>query len=374
MKFWLYYQFIFMALVSLANANGSLEKIDPELKATQSKSKSDFVWQDARRYKLTGFGWEEAAKKFQRLPDKAKDMVRSHVWSLSKHAAGGTLEFSVKGTNRLGVRWKNSGSSMHHMNSIGCSGLDLYVVHEGKWRWLRSFSTNKKAGLHSGFVSLDPTKAYHFRLYMPLYNGLQQLDIGLPAHVKFTQSESDRKPVVIYGTSITQGACASRPGMAYTAILGRWLDREVINLGFSGNGKLEEEIAQLMAEIDAAAYLIDCLPNMYPNEFSQDQIRDRAITLVEILRKARPEIPIVLSEDRSYANDYFNPKENIRRLALDEAYKILLKKGVKKLSYVKGDDLLGDDSEGTVDNSHPNDLGMWRMAEAFYQVMKPILN
>ena len=102
----------------------------------------------------------------------------------------------------------------------------------------------------------------------------------------------NRKPLVFYGTSITQGGCASRPGMVHTAILGRWLDRPVINLGFSGNGTMDPEMADLMAELDPALYILDCLPNI-----NAAQVAKRVVPFVRTLRKARPETPILLVED-----------------------------------------------------------------------------
>src|SRR5262249_38655970 len=139
-----------------------------------------------------------------------------------------------------------------------------------------------------------------FLLYLPLYNGVKSLKIGVPRGAKIDKAPArpaHQKPIVVYGTSIVQGGCASRPGMVHTAILGRRFDWPVINLGFSGNGRMELEVAKLIAEIDAAAYVIDCLPNM-----GARGVAERTEPLVLALRKARPSTPIVLMEDRSVAN------------------------------------------------------------------------
>ena len=129
-------------------------------------------------------------------------------------------------------------------------------------------------------------------------------EIGLPADAKLSKAEpyknedsSLRKPIVFYGTSITQGGCASRPGMVHTAILQRRLDHPVVNLGFSGNGKMEPEVVELMAEIDASCFVIDCLPNMDAKE-----VAERTEPLVRKLREAQPKTPILLVEDRSYSD------------------------------------------------------------------------
>jgi hypothetical protein len=140
-----------------------------------------------------------------------------------------------------------------------------------------------------------------YLLYLPLYNGVSSVEIGIPKESSLSQgpvrSADRQKPIVFYGTSITQGGCASRPGMVHTAIVGRWFDRPVINLGFSGNGRMEPEVAQLLAELDPVVYVIDCLPNM-----DAKQVEERTEPLVRTLLKAHPQTPVLLVEDRTYAN------------------------------------------------------------------------
>jgi len=176
------------------------------------------------------------------------------------------------------------------------------------------------------------------------------------------------KPIVFYGTSITHGASASRPGMVHTAILGRRLDCPVVNLGFSGNGRMDAAVGELLVKIDAAVFVIDCLPNM-----DAAAVRAKCIPLVQQLRAARPETPIVLVEDRRNTNSWILPKRNQHHTdnhaALREGFEKLKAEGVKKLFYVAGDDLLGHDAEGATDGSHPNDLGFVRQAD----VMEPVI-
>jgi hypothetical protein len=160
--------------------------------------------------------------------------------------------------------------------------------------------------------------------------------------------------------------------MVHTAILGRWLDRPVINLGFSGNGRMEKEVAELMAEIDAAAFVIDCLPNL-----AADQVAERTVPLVKILREKRPDTPIVLVEDRNYTDGFLlagkRERNETNQAALKKAFEDLKATGDKNLYYIEGQGMIGDDSEGTVDSSHPTDLGFYRQAEAFMKVLGPIL-
>ena len=215
-----------------------------------------------------------------------------------------------------------------------------------------------------------------YLLYLPLYNGVSSVEVGVPAANSLEKGAayaSDRaKPIVFYGTSITHGACASRPGMVHTAILGRKYGRPVINLGFSGNGKMEPEVTALIAELDAAVYVIDCCPNLGGAETAE-----RTKPLVQQLRAARPDTPIVLVEDRVYTDAWLiaskQSRNNGNHAALKKSFEELTAAGTKRLLYIPGTDLLGDDNDGAVDSSHPNDLGFARQADAFDRVLGTLL-
>jgi hypothetical protein len=160
--------------------------------------------------------------------------------------------------------------------------------------------------------------------------------------------------------------------MAFPAILGRWLDREVINLGVSGNGRMEMEVVRLLTELDACVFVIDCLGNI-----EAPQITERTEPLVRTLREARPRVPIVLVEDPRWPNLFVNEGRQRRsagcRAALRKAYENLVAAGDKNLTYMSGDDLLAADGEGTVDGSHPTDLGFVQHAEAYLPVLEKVL-
>src|SRR5262249_28093654 len=171
------------------------------------------------------------------------------------------------------ARWTLTGKNlaMNHMPATGVSGLDLYAKSpQGKWQWLGVGRPTAQTNTGVLAKGLPASGTRELLLYLPLYNGVSSVEIGLPKAAKLSKAAlpAYRKPIVFYGTSITQGGCASRPGMVHTAILGRRLDWPVINLGFSGNGKMEVELAHLLAEIDAGAYVLDCLPNLGADDAS----------------------------------------------------------------------------------------------------------
>jgi hypothetical protein len=325
---------------------------------------------------VEGRAWPELERKrwFDRFPALAESTVTKTVWDLSRHSAGMLVRFR---TNADAIwadyRLLNAQLALTNMTAIGVSGLDLYARDDkGTWRWVGVTRPNAQSVRQSIVTKIAPgTREY--ALYLPLYNGVDSLSIGVPPGATF-ESLAPRtdKPIVFYGTSITHGASASRPGMAHVAILGRRFDRPVVNLGFSGNGRMDAAVGDLLAKIDAAVYVIDCLPNM-----DAAGVNLKCVPLVQQLRAARPNTPIVLVEDRRMTNAWILPAttqfHNDNHAALRACYTALQKAGVKHLYYLGGDDLLGDDAEGATDGSHPNDLGMVRQADRFEPVLRKAL-
>ena len=336
---------------------------------------SEMVWTDGHQLQVEGQAWSETASPWDRLPSRSEGVVRDRVWNLSRQSAGIVLRFRSNAPE-LHARWSLTSDQLElvHMPATGVSGLDLYLLDGDRWTWAhtpRPTGVDNKARLVTG---LD-TSMRDWMLYLPLYNGVKSIEVGIPEGSVIepmpTRPETVR-PIVFYGTSITHGACASRPGMCHVAILGRDLDREVINLGFSGNGTMDLEIADLMAEIDAAVYVVDCLPNL-----TGESTAARAVPFVKRLRSLRPETPILLVEDRTYpdwrVNDGRRKRNAGNRAALRAAWKTLQDDDVPHLHYLEGDRLLDPDGDSTVDGSHPTDLGFRQQADAFIEVLEPIL-
>ena len=212
-------------------------------------------------------------------------------------------------------------------------------------------------------------------IYLPLRNGVTSLEIGLPKGSTISAGSprpAGSKPILFYGTSITHGIWASRAGMTHVSMIGRTFGREVINLGFSGNGRMEPEVLKFVAELDPAVFVLDCLPNMGAKD-----VTERTVPGVKILREAHPSTPILLVEDRNYETGFLvqarRESNEANHAALREAYAALQKEKVPALYYLKADDLLGHDGEGTVDGSHPTDLGFMRQAAEFEKVLRKIL-
>lgn len=337
---------------------------------------ADVVWHDVTQWGVEGRAWADQERKrwFDRLPAKAEGKVTGAVWGLSRDSAGMMVRFRTDAV-AIYAKYKlmKEKLAMPHMPATGVSGLDLYARDgSGKWRWVYLTKPDKQMMEVAIVTDLAPG-IREYAAYLPLYNGVDSLEIGVPPGAKFEGlPPRGEKPIVFYGTSITHGASASRTGMVHTAILGRRFDRPVINLGFSGNGKMDAAVGELMCEIDAAVFVIDCLPNM-----DAKTVSERAVPLVRQLRAARPDAAIVLVEDRPFTNTWIRPSRQKfhaeNHAALKGAFDELKAAGVPRLYYVPGDHLLGDDAEGATDASHPNDLGFMRQADAFEPILRAAL-
>jgi len=350
-------------------------RIDP---AVAKMSPGDSTqWYDLRNLDIEGKGWTKTKSFYDRLPAKAEKTAPRSVWSLSHHSAGLATRFITDATT-IRARWTllSARLAMPHMAATGVSGLDLYVkTKTGRWRWLGVGKPNGKTSTAT-LVSGIPAGRREYFLYLPLYNGVTSVELGLPKGTTLfaagPRGTTPRKPIVFYGTSITHGCCASRPGMAYPAILGRHLNRPTINLGFSGSGKMEPVMAKLHAELDPAVYFLDCLPNM-----NSQMVTERVEPFVRTLRTAHPDTPIVLCEDRNYPNGFLiswrRQRNETNHAALQKAFRRLKAAGVKHLYYIPSDNQLGNDGEASVDGSHPTDLGFMRQVGVFEKVLVPLL-
>lgn len=334
------------------------------------------VWNAVEQAHVEGQGWKDTEQPFDRLPARAKSLVREPVWNLSRDSSGLSVRF-VTDAERIAVRWtlNTEELAMYHMPATGVSGVDLYVKQGEQWHYLGTgrateYPTNEY--LVADNLAGEPAE---YRVHFPLYNGVTQVEVGVPDGAKFEwlAPADAKRAIVVYGTSITQGGCASRPGMSYTSILSRRLDAPVINLGFSGNGKSEPELAHLLAELDPAAYVLDPLPNMFP-----DDVEQRLPAFIDILRAARPNTPILLVESPLYPASEFvassAARVNESNERLGRVFAMQQAKGDRRIFLVPACDLTADLGEATVDGIHPTDLGFARLADSIEPYLRKALD
>ena len=316
--------------------------------------------------------------RYRRLPESLHGVVREAVWNLACHSAGLYIRFRTDAPE-IHARWTNTGHHMAHMADCGTGGLDLYTRIDGQWRFVGSaFGPGRPSKEHyKKMVGSMKPEMREYLLYLSLYDEVKTLELGIPEGYVIEQpvleSPHDARPVVMYGSSILQGGCCSRPGMAFTNILGRRFDRTVINLGFSGNAHVDLEVAEFMAQVkDPAVFVLDYCPNARP-----EWIDERGEAFFRILRDAHPDVPVIFVEIPQYPHtsvDEVRAEEVLSRNASQKAlYQKLKKAGEKRIYYLSNDGMIGYDAEATVDGVHFTDLGMVRYADHITPVLKRAL-
>lgn len=335
----------------------------PTLTISQESKKAIYYGEDFFILEGTGIADSLKENRYDRLPLSYKEIVRKPVWDLSKASAGMSIRFLSNSTS-ISVKWTVLNNfKMNHMAETGIKGIDLYFNNKGNWQYL---NTARPDSIHneSLLISNMASEMREFKMFLPLYDGLVNIEVGIDSNSVIKKPlKNNRKPIVFYGTSITQGGCASRPGMAHTNIISRKLNIDCINFGFSGNGRMEQPIAKVISELDPAFYVIECLPNM----MSAEQITERTIPLVKTIREKRPETPIVFVENFIYEPSILDEEMDakIKKLntALKTEYTKMIEDGYSNLYYVNSENATGDDHEGTVDGVHFTDLGFIRYAD-----------
>jgi len=360
-----------------------LAKWDPRMAVDNAVVDTNGVkWIDGRYLPVEG-RWTlgDTPEFYARLPNTLTTNVNSGVRGMRRHTTGIQFRFKTD-SDFLVLDMKLTGryDGGRNMCTIGKSGWDLYQFDEsaGKWRFVTTSHGSRVTENESRVA-----KRAHVRpnapclVNLPLYNSVDSFRIGIARGASVAalgpRASGIEKPVVFYGTSITHGGCANRPGLSFVNIVGRDLDVPVHNLGFSGSGIMELELADVIARIDASCYVLDCLWNMgmsgrrggEPHIFSG--VTHNYEPFIRRLRELRPDTPVVMAEQ---CDDYYRPGVNSNRFKekndfIAKLHAKLVAEGWKNLHYLKSDGMGMPDTEGTVDGCHPNDIGMRRMADAF---------
>lgn len=333
---------------------------------------AQIVYHDASAFPLLGKATEATATRYERLPDSLQHISRKPLWDLGRHSAGLAVRFRSN-SSCIAARWEvRDNRSMNHMTPTGIKGLDLYCLQDGEWIFAGSGRPQGKINKATIVKNMLPQER-EYLLYLSLYDGVTSLAIGVDSLSEILQPAVDlprrEMPIVFYGTSILQGGCASRPGMAHTNILERRLNRECINLGFSGNALLDLEIAHLMASVDASIFVLDFVPNA-----TVEQMKERADEFYSIIRRKHPHTPILFIEDPIFTHSPFDTRiakeVKDKNETLNAIFQSLKQRGEKNIYFLSSRDIIGHDGEATVDGIHFTDLGFMRYAEVLYPILK----
>jgi hypothetical protein len=319
------------------------------------------IFPDAR-LKVSGLAWfDEDKPELRRLPARLKDTFRPPVWSLAQQPSGGRIRFKTDSSKITIVAQNPDTSTMHHMTTVGQSGFDLYVNGEycnSAWpdnsgQIVKEWSVGAKSQLRD------------ITIYLPLYKAVTVKEIVLEKNAKLEPPAPFAlpKPVVYYGSSITQGGCAENPGLSCQAIVSRWLNADFVNLGFSGNGLGEPAVAEAIAEIDAACFVLDYWANPTPEVY-----KETLPGFVDMLRARHPKTPIVIPGPYYFPAEAVSPEtkarqEEKRRIAR-EFVKARRKARDANIRYVDGFEMLSrQHADGLVDGVHANSIGFYFCAK-----------
>lgn len=357
---------VFAQDIAKLDRNFAPEKVDGVEVVYRNAFEKPFV--------LEGFPWyskETMGKNLYRLPRTITPQdISGGVWQLANHTAGGVVRFRTDSrcvTIRANIL--NQNPKMGHMPETGSSGFDIFRNRNEHVKTVNPahYKNEIPRPLVAVAAKSGTGKMCDYAIYLPLYNGLYSLEIGLSPDAKIEEPTPHKikKPILFYGSSITQGACASRTSNSYSAMLCRELDAPMINLGFSGNAKGEPKMAELIASLDLAAFVYDYDYNA-PNA---EHLAKTHEAFFKRIRKAHPDLPIIILGKITGATD---ERDAIVRATYENA----VKTGDKKVWFVDGKKLFGgaDVSYLTVDKCHPNDLGFYLMFRNSLPTLKKALD
>lgn len=327
---------------------------------------------------------------YTRLPASMQGKVRKAVWDLGQNSSGIAVRFRSD-SKCIGARWKLLNNfGMAHMAATGVKGLDLYALgDDNQWHFAGTAQPNGKVSSNVFIRKMDG-RMREYLIYLPLYDGVTSLEIGIDSTARIMQPENPsllppaaenpaEGAILVYGTSVTQGGCATRPGMSFTSILERKLHRQTINLGFSGNGRMDGIIADAIAKVPASVYVIDCLANC-----TYDIIRDSTEYFIRTIAEANPQTPILMLSNYCYPYHWLDAQFREDAAKENALWKDfcdrLRKEGYKNIKYIDlysecnmKKSAIGPDHEGTVDGVHMTDLGFLRYAETLLPYLEKAL-
>jgi len=334
---------------------------------------------DALNFRMINKGWgpDVTFTPYTRIPAYLRDSITVELWDRAKNSAGLAIRFRTD-SKRIGIRYNlHSNFHMAHMADTGIKGTDLYILDDnGVWQYVNTNRPVKDSIQHKIYVENMDGRMHECMIYLPLYDGVNWMEIGVDSAsvIEMPKVDNPRKTgkIVGYGTSIMHGGCASRTGMAATNIIQREMGLEFVNLGVSGEGKLVYAMARAMAGIeDAVAYVIDPVPNC-----TKMQCDTLTYTFISILRKLRPEVPIIMVEGPMYPyakfDSFFGGYLPQKNEAYRKNYDLLKAEDPRNLYYVTCEGLTAENEEGTVDGIHLTDLGFRAYADKLEAVLREV--
>ena len=356
-----------------------IQEFDKNFRNLFPDEQTGIVWHDVRcpPFALYGLYCPETEPTLHRMPREAAARVSDGVAALERHTSGGRLRFSTN-SPYIALRMRApSFTRFSHMPLGGTAGFDLYIDDDGIYSFVNTFRPDPKT-LSEGYTSaidmsaLNYGEGWHsFTVNLPLYNAVDEFQIGIrPGYeVGPGRTYRDLPPIVYYGSSITQGGCASRPGNAYPNIISRRLDMDFLNLGFSGQAKGQRELAEYIATLDMSLFVLD----YDHNAPSPAHLEASHYAFYEVIRSQQPTLPILMVSRPDVPQR--NAQVPLRRAIVRSSYERAIAAGDRYVRHIDGADLFAGEEwwDCTVDGTHPNDLGFRRMADVIGAQVAAIL-
>ena len=341
-----------------------IESIDKNFVIETNIERENIKFYDAKEAPISLFGVWHDGECYRRVPRDVAENTSEGVVSLAKATAGGRIRFITDSPYViLKVKYPSVGF-MGHMPRSGSAGFDMYVNKDGRECYTKSFIPTG-ADVFDGVVDFSEQKERLITINFPLYNGVCEVYVGINGDysIKPAPDYSVKLPMVSYGSSITQGGCASRPGNAYQAVISRRYDADFINLGFSGSAKGEEAMKNYIASLPMSCFLFDYDHNA-PNP---DHLRATHKPIYEAVRKTHPDIPIIMMP----RPEFFSSRGiEIRNEIVKATYDYAKSVGDENVYFIPSRELMAlCEDNGTVDGSHPTDFGFFSMASAMIKVL-----
>ena len=342
-----------------------ISEIDKNFKIETKIQKPQIAFFDAKSspIEIDGVFYENGA--FRRMPEKIAKSVSEGVYWLHSNTAGGRIRFRTDSPYVAISAKMPSVCKMSHFPISGSAGYDLYADNEYAGSFIPPFDVDAS---YEGVVELKGRKMREITVNMPTYSGVCELYIGLDntSSIQAPTPYKIEKPIVFYGSSITQGGCSSRPGNTYQAIVSRALDANYINLGFSGNARAEDEMSDYVKNLDMSAFVYD----YDHNAPTLEHLCKTHEKMFKAIREQNPTLPIVIMSRPKYT---LTADEKKRLAVIKQTYENALASGDKNVYLITGRELMKiAKNDGTVDNCHPNDLGFYSMAKSLLKVLKQI--
>ena len=349
-----------------------ITQFDKNFKIDTDLGRSDIAWHDPKKEPFSMYGVFFDGECYRRMPEEVAKNVSGGVYELAKNTAGGRVCFTTD-SDFVAISYKRAALwKMSHMALTGSAGFDMYIRINGKETYYGVFVPNQSSAGYDSILKF-PTKAKReIIIRFPLYTGATQLVIGLQegACLEKWGGYKIEKPIVFYGSSITQGACASAPGTDYASRVSRRFDANYLNLGFSGNAKGEDAMMEYIAGLEMSCFVYDYDYNA-PNAAHLEKTHYKGYRKV---RDAQPELPIVMMSAPNY--DRLTQDQTVRRDVIAASYERAVAEGDKNVYFVDGKKYFAtfNADSCSVDGTHPNDHGFFVMAEAVIDQMKNFWN